>query len=46
VIGGRIRPVIDTTFPLDQAPDAFARMERGDQFGKIVVTMPALEAAG
>jgi NADPH:quinone reductase-like Zn-dependent oxidoreductase len=46
VIGGRIRPVIDTTFPLDQAPEAFARMERGDQFGKIVVTMPALEAAG
>lgn len=44
VIGGRIRPVIDRTFPLDEAPAALERLERGDQFGKIVVTMPAYQS--
>lgn len=35
----RIRPVVGDVFPLEQAGDAFARMERGEQFGKIVVTV-------
>jgi NADPH:quinone reductase-like Zn-dependent oxidoreductase len=43
VIGGRIRPVVDATFPLDRAPEAFDRLERGEQFGKIIVTMPGYE---
>ncbi len=36
---GRIRPVIDTTFPLDKAADAHRRMEAGDHVGKIVLVM-------
>jgi NADPH:quinone reductase-like Zn-dependent oxidoreductase len=32
-------PVIDQSFPLDRAPEALARMEAGDQFGKIVLTV-------
>jgi zinc-binding alcohol dehydrogenase/oxidoreductase len=33
------RPVVSSVFPIDRAAEAFAVMERGDQFGKIVVTM-------
>lgn len=33
----RIRPVVSEVFPLARAVDAFALMERGGQFGKIVV---------
>ncbi|MEO6244624.1 MAG: zinc-binding dehydrogenase [Opitutaceae bacterium] len=36
----RIRPVVSEVFPLARAADAFALMERGEQFGKIVVTIP------
>jgi D-arabinose 1-dehydrogenase-like Zn-dependent alcohol dehydrogenase len=32
-----IHPVISEVFPFDRAGDAFALMERGGQFGKIVV---------
>ena len=35
----RLHPVIDTTFPLEQAAEAFRRMERGAHFGKIVLTI-------
>jgi NADPH:quinone reductase-like Zn-dependent oxidoreductase len=34
-----LRPVIDKVFPLEQVSDAHIRMEAGDQFGKIVLTM-------
>ena len=34
-----IRPVISDVFPLAQVGEAFELMERGGQFGKIVVTM-------
>lgn len=34
-----LRPVVSEVFPLARAGEAFARMERGEQFGKIVVTM-------
>jgi putative PIG3 family NAD(P)H quinone oxidoreductase len=37
VEGGRLKPVIDSTFPLDQAAAAHARMEAGDHIGKIVL---------
>lgn len=35
-----IVPTVSGTFPLARAAEAFALMERGEQFGKIVVTMP------
>ena len=34
-----LRPVIDKVFPLEQASDAHIRMEAGDQFGKIVLSI-------
>jgi NADPH:quinone reductase-like Zn-dependent oxidoreductase len=34
-----LRPVISHTFPLAEAVEAFSLMERGGQFGKIVLTM-------
>jgi NADPH:quinone reductase len=37
VEGGRLRPVIDATFPLSQADAAHARMEAGNHVGKIVL---------
>jgi NADPH:quinone reductase-like Zn-dependent oxidoreductase len=33
----KIRPIIDQLFPLQEAAAAQARMERGEQFGKIVL---------
>ena len=39
VAEGRLKPVIDRTFPLDQAADAHRRMEAGDHVGKIVLTV-------
>ncbi|MEO5694973.1 MAG: NAD(P)H-quinone oxidoreductase [Usitatibacter sp.] len=36
---GRVKPVIDSTFPLFQARDAHARMERNEHIGKIVLTV-------
>ncbi|MGJ5754486.1 NADPH:quinone reductase-like Zn-dependent oxidoreductase [Streptomyces puniciscabiei] len=35
-----VRPVIDSVFPLGDIHRAFARMELGDLFGKIVLTIP------
>ncbi|HUP01658.1 MAG TPA: zinc-binding dehydrogenase [Gemmatimonadota bacterium] len=37
VTGGRIAPVIDRTYTLEEVPAAFARLEDAAQFGKIVV---------
>ena len=39
VAAGRVRPVIDSTFPLRQASAAHARMESGNHIGKIVLTL-------
>ncbi|NML06508.1 NAD(P)H-quinone oxidoreductase [Sphingomonas sp. G-3-2-10] len=36
---GRLKPVIDGTFPLDQAAKAHARMDSGGHFGKIVLVV-------
>jgi D-arabinose 1-dehydrogenase-like Zn-dependent alcohol dehydrogenase len=35
--GSSLEPVIDSVLPLDRAKEAFARMDAGDQFGKIVL---------
>ncbi len=37
VRAGKLRPIIDRTFPLEQAAAAHARMEAGDHVGKIVL---------
>ncbi|MEP7130303.1 MAG: NAD(P)H-quinone oxidoreductase [Sphingomicrobium sp.] len=37
VEGGRLKPVIDSTFPLNRAADAHARLESGDHVGKTVL---------
>jgi NADPH:quinone reductase-like Zn-dependent oxidoreductase len=34
---GRLSAAVDSTFPLDRAPEAFARLASGAQFGKVVV---------
>ena len=39
VEAGRLKPVIDRTFALAEAPAAHARMEAGDHVGKIVLTV-------
>ena len=38
IAAGKVRPVIDSTFPLKDAAAAHARMESGDHVGKIVLT--------
>lgn len=35
-----IRPIIDKTYSLEQAPEALLRMETGENFGKIILTIP------
>lgn len=39
VAEGRLKPVIDRTYPLAEAPDAHRRMEAGEHIGKIVLTI-------
>ncbi|MFA5970233.1 MAG: NAD(P)H-quinone oxidoreductase [Sphingomonas sp.] len=41
VAEGRLKPVINRTFPLAQAADAHRLMESGDHVGKIVLTVGA-----
>ena len=36
---GQIKPVIDSTFPLERAADAHVRMESCDHIGKIVLVV-------
>ncbi len=33
----KLKPVVDTTFPLEKARDAHRKLEKGDQFGKIIL---------
>jgi zinc-binding alcohol dehydrogenase/oxidoreductase len=33
----KIKPVVSDIFPIERADEAFSLMERGDQFGKIVL---------
>jgi zinc-binding alcohol dehydrogenase/oxidoreductase len=37
---GQLRPVVDRVYPLAQARAAFERLERGEQLGKVVITLP------
>jgi NADPH:quinone reductase-like Zn-dependent oxidoreductase len=40
VFAGKLKPVIDTVFPLSDIRAAHARLEAGEQLGKIVLTIP------
>jgi len=33
----KLRPVVDRVFSFDEAPQAYAHLESGKQFGKVVV---------
>lgn len=35
----RLRPVIDSVFPLEQAHLAYQRLDNGEQFGKVIITI-------
>jgi NADPH:quinone reductase-like Zn-dependent oxidoreductase len=37
---GKLRPVIDSTFPLEDGANALRRLEQGEQMGKVVVEIP------
>jgi NADPH:quinone reductase len=39
VEAGKLKPVIDRTFPLVEAASAHAHMEAGDHVGKIVLVI-------
>jgi putative PIG3 family NAD(P)H quinone oxidoreductase len=39
VEGGRLKPLIDSEFPLERAAEAHARMEAGEHVGKIVLAV-------
>lgn len=41
---GKLRPVLDRTFPFDETLDAIAYVEQGRAKGKVVVTMPSTGA--
>jgi NADPH:quinone reductase-like Zn-dependent oxidoreductase len=41
VKSGKAKPVVDSVFPLAEARAAHERMEAGDHFGKIVLSIPA-----
>jgi NADPH2:quinone reductase len=36
---GRLRPVVDRVFPLEQVGEAYKALERGGAFGKILLSM-------
>jgi len=38
---GELRPVVDRVYPMEQARDAFERLAKGEQLGKIVVELPS-----
>jgi NADPH:quinone reductase-like Zn-dependent oxidoreductase len=37
---GRARPMVDSVYPLAEASKAHERLEAGEQFGKIVLSIP------
>jgi len=34
---GGLRPPVDSVFPLERAAEAYARLQQGAQFGKVVI---------
>ncbi len=39
VASGRVKPLVDRVFPLDEAAEAHRHLESGKQFGKVVLTI-------
>lgn len=39
LVAGRLKPVIDSVFPLERVAEAHERMESNDSFGKIILTL-------
>jgi zinc-binding alcohol dehydrogenase/oxidoreductase len=39
VASGRVKPLVDRVFPLEEAADAHRHLESGKQFGKVVLTL-------
>ena len=39
IFKGRLKPVVDSVYPLHRASDAYQRLLSGDQFGKVVISM-------
>ncbi|WP_255215304.1 zinc-binding dehydrogenase [Paraburkholderia youngii] len=39
VVAGRLKPIIDATFPIAEAAQAHARMDAGEHVGKIVLRL-------
>ena len=42
---GKVRPVIDRTYPFNQIPDAVRYLEEGGVQGKVVITMDETEGS-
>ncbi|GAB4581251.1 MAG: zinc-binding dehydrogenase [Anaerolineales bacterium] len=40
IFAGKLRPVLDKTFPLQEARAAHERLEKGEQLGKITLSIP------
>ena len=40
LLAGRLKPIIDRTFPLAETGAALSLLQKGEQFGKLVVTLP------
>jgi NADPH:quinone reductase-like Zn-dependent oxidoreductase len=40
VASGRAKPIVDRVYPLAEAAAAHERLESGDQFGKVVLSIP------
>jgi len=40
VFMGRLKPVVDRVFPLQEAREAHAYLEKAEQFGKVVLSVP------
>ncbi len=36
----KMKPVLDTTFPMDRAQDAYAHVAEGGHFGKVAISIP------
>ena len=40
IAAGKVKPIVDTVYPLAEVAEAHERLERGEQLGKIVLRIP------
>jgi len=40
LVQGKLKPIIDSVYPMDKAADAHRRMDRNENFGKILLEIP------